>query len=277
MIENETPGYAQLLESLSSDGEAQVIGVTGPPGSGKSTLVDALAALLAGRGIKVAVLAVDPSSPFHQGALLGDRIRMHALSSLPSVFVRSLSARGSLGGLHPKIIEITDLLRFAGYEYILLETVGVGQNEVEIASLADLTIVVLVPESGDDVQVMKSGIMEIADLFVVNKSDRAGADLFARNLRVMLHPSYHSRPREVPIVKTIATQKQGLEELLEKIRQRMNAEEKNVRQIKLLAEKAYHLIQQKRMQDISRANLEEMIAEEGKKGSVNLYQFIARF
>lgn len=154
-----------------------MIGITGPPGAGKSTLTDALIGEMVRAGNKVAVLCVDPSSPFNMGALLGDRIRMSEWYTNPNVFIRSLATRGSLGGLHPKIVEITELLKAASFDYILVETVGVGQSEVEIAGLADVTIVVLVPESGDDIQVMKAGLMEIADLYIVNKSDRPGADL----------------------------------------------------------------------------------------------------
>ena len=189
-VENEGDGYQQLLAALPAETTAKIIGVTGPPGAGKSTLTDGLISELINEGHKVGVLCVDPSSPFNLGAVLGDRIRMSNWYTHPNVFIRSLATRGSMGGLHPKIIEITDLLKAAGFNYIIVETVGVGQSEIEIAGLADTTVVVMVPEGGDEVQTMKAGLMEIADVFVVNKSDRPGADVFVKNLRLMLAPSF---------------------------------------------------------------------------------------
>ncbi len=188
-IENEVPGYEDLLQELPAS-TTPVIGITGPPGAGKSTLVDALIGTLVAAGKSVAVLCVDPSSPFNLGALLGDRIRMSEWYNNPLVFIRSLATRGSLGGLHPKIIEISDLVKTAPFDYLIIETVGVGQSEVEIAGLADATVVVVVPEAGDEVQTMKAGLMEIADIFVVNKSDRPDADMFVKNLRLMLAPAF---------------------------------------------------------------------------------------
>ena len=161
-IENEAPGYEELLQQLPS-AQTPIIGITGPPGAGKSTLTDALIGLLVAHEKKVAVLCVDPSSPFNLGSLLGDRIRMSEWYNNPNVFIRSLATRGSLGGLHPKIIEISDLVKSAPFDYIIIETVGVGQSEIEIAGLADATVVVLVPEAGDEVQAMKAGLMEIAE------------------------------------------------------------------------------------------------------------------
>ncbi|WP_462222732.1 methylmalonyl Co-A mutase-associated GTPase MeaB, partial [Ferruginibacter sp.] len=184
-IENEADDYENLLEQLPFN-NTPVIGITGPPGAGKSTLTDALIGLLVNDGKKIGVLCIDPSSPFNLGALLGDRIRMSEWYNNPNVFIRSLATRGSLGGLHPKIIEISDLMKAAPFDYIIVETVGVGQSEVEIAGLADTTVVVVVPEAGDEVQTMKAGLMEIADIFVVNKADRPDADTFVKNLRLML-------------------------------------------------------------------------------------------
>ena len=155
LVENEVAGYENLLQLLPSS-STPVIGITGPPGAGKSTLVDALIGSLTQQGKKIGILCVDPSSPFNLGALLGDRIRMSNWYNHPNVYIRSLATRGSLGGLHPKIIEITDLLKAASFDYILIETVGVGQSEIEIAGLADITVVVVVPESGDEVQTMKA-------------------------------------------------------------------------------------------------------------------------
>src|SRR6187200_2688917 len=191
LIENEVPGYETLLQSLPPSA-TKITGITGPPGAGKSTLVDALIGLLANAGKKVGVLCVDPSSPFNLGAVLGDRIRMSDWYTHPNVFIRSLATRGSMGGLHPKIIEITDLMKASGFDHIIVETVGVGQSEIEIAGLADVTVVVIVPEAGDEVQTMKAGLMEIADIFVVNKSDRPDADSFVKNLISMLTPTSQS-------------------------------------------------------------------------------------
>src|SRR3954469_17715443 len=182
VVENDLPGADDLLRGLNLDSKAPVIGITGPPGAGKSTLVNALISELCADNQKVAVLAIDPTSPFNFGSLLGDRIRMATHFNHPNVFIRSLATRGSLGGLSARTIEMTDLLRAAGFDYIIIETVGVGQSEIEIAGLADTTVVVMVPGSGDEVQIMKAGLMEIADIFVVNKSDYPGADLFMKDL-----------------------------------------------------------------------------------------------
>jgi LAO/AO transport system kinase len=185
MVENEAADYESLLQALPSS-TTKIIGVTGPPGAGKSTLVDGFVGALVAKRKRVGVLCVDPSSPFNLGAVLGDRIRMTDWYTHPNVFIRSLATRGSMGGLHPKIVEITDLMKAFPFDHIIVETVGVGQSEIEIAGLADITIVVLVPEAGDEVQTMKAGLMEIADLFVVNKADRPDADMFVKNLRQML-------------------------------------------------------------------------------------------
>ena len=159
LVENESEGYEALLQAIPFAQNTKIIGITGPPGAGKSTLVDALIGELVAQQKKVAVLCVDPSSPFNLGAVLGDRIRMSNWYTSPQVFIRSLATRGSMGGLHPKIIEITDLVKAAGYDYVIVETVGVGQSEIEIAGLADTTVVVVVPEAGDEVQTMKAGLM----------------------------------------------------------------------------------------------------------------------
>jgi len=211
-VENEVNGYEELLLQLALNNTTKIIGITGPPGAGKSTLTDALIGELIKGNKKIGVLCVDPSSPFNFGSLLGDRIRMSEWYNNPNVFIRSLATRGSLGGLHPKIIEITDVMKAAGFDYIIIETVGVGQSEVEIAGLADVTVVVLVPEGGDVIQTMKAGIMEIADIFVVNKSDRPDADVFVNNLMMMLAPLTNN-DKKIPIIKTVATEKKGIEGL----------------------------------------------------------------
>ena len=276
LIENEVAGYETFLQSLPA-ATTPVIGITGPPGAGKSTLTDSLIGLLVNKGKKVAVLCVDPSSPFNLGALLGDRIRMSNWYNHPDVFIRSLATRGSLGGLHPKILEITDTCKAAGFDYVLVETVGVGQSEIEIAGLADVTVVVLVPEAGDEVQTMKAGLMEIADIFAVNKADRPEADLFVRNLRLMLAPAFATHSNELPVVKTIATQQNGAAELLEKIEELLQQQHTNERRSWLLAEKAYYLIQQQRMKDVQKNSMKLQIEEELKKGDFNLYRFIGKY
>jgi LAO/AO transport system kinase len=275
LVENEVPGYEQLLASLPYNEHTKIVGITGPPGAGKSTLVDALIGECVTQSKKVAVLCVDPSSPFNLGAVLGDRIRMSQWYNHPDVFIRSLATRGSLGGLHPKIIEITELMKAAGYDLVIVETVGVGQSEIEIAGLADVTVVVMVPEGGDEVQTMKAGLMEIADIFAVNKADRPGADQFVKNLRLMLAPAFTTHRQEVPIVKTVASQQQGIAELYGHImnlaqQQQLN----NGRKAWLLAERAWHLVQQKRMKDLNKEALKQSIEQALQHQRFNLYQFV---
>ena len=273
LVENEVEGYEWLLQQLPASA-AKITGITGPPGAGKSTLTDALIGEIVAQNKKVGVLCVDPSSPFNLGALLGDRIRMSEWYNHPDVFIRSLATRGSLGGLHPKIIEISDVMKAAGFDHIIIETVGVGQSEIEIAGLADTTVVVVVPESGDEVQTMKAGLMEIADVFVVNKADRPDADTFVKNLRLMLAPAFNRSITEVPIIKTIASQKDGIKELFEKIEVHNQLIQSSDKKYWLLAEKAFHLIQQHRMKDIGKAELKKEVQE---LGEVNLYQFIEKY
>jgi LAO/AO transport system kinase len=270
LVENEMAGSDELLRALHLRKEVKVVGITGPPGAGKSTLVNALIDKFLQHDLKVAVLAVDPTSPFNFGSLLGDRIRMSRHFNNSSVFIRSLATRGSVGGLSAKIIEMTDVLRASTFDHIIIETVGVGQSEIEIAGLADKTIVVLVPEGGDEIQHIKSGLMEIADAFVVNKSDREGSDSFANGLIKMLH----GKTELVPVIKTIANKDEGINELVEWI----NTDSKvNNRISYLYAEKAYRLIQNIRMREVSKSDLMRQVAAESSKAGFNIYRFIDHY
>jgi LAO/AO transport system kinase len=195
----------------------------------------------------------------------------------PDVFIRSLATRGSMGGLHPKIIEITDLVRAALFDYIIVETVGVGQSEIEIAGLADTTVVVVVPEAGDEVQTMKAGLMEIADIFVVNKSDRPDADTFVRNLRLMLAPAFASHQQEIPVIKTVAQQHSGLDQLLQAIQTHQMDGGLNQKKAWLLTEKAFQLIQKERMKDIDKRTLKEEIEKSLVSKEFHLYSYIRQW
>jgi LAO/AO transport system kinase len=269
IIENDLEGADELLKKITFNKNAPVIGITGPPGAGKSTLANALISHLLTNGRKIAVLAIDPTSPFNFGSLLGDRIRMAPHFNHPDVFIRSLATRGSLGGLSAKTIEMADVLRAAGFDYILIETVGVGQSEIEIAGLADITLLVLVPESGDEIQNIKSGLMEIADAFIINKADRADADLFANNLKKIIH---QKEGDQVPVFKTVAPTGDGISEVVDFI---LSAPpKKNKRKEILLAEKAYKLIQQKRMADVDKKELQHAIAKALSDPDFNLYSFV---
>jgi len=221
-VENEHPNATALLDAcFGKTGRAYRLGVTGPPGAGKSTLVTKLALEYRARGETVAVVAVDPTSPFSGGALLGDRVRMHELSGDEGVFIRSMATRGSMGGLAVHTAQACDVLDAAGFGRILIETVGVGQSELEVAQTADTTAVVLVPESGDAVQAMKAGLMEIADVFVINKADREGADRAAQAIRSALHLRARTSEWSIPVHLTVASQAMGVPELVDRFEQHL--------------------------------------------------------
>jgi LAO/AO transport system kinase len=268
LIENEHEGYFDFLQSLQNL-NTPIIGITGPPGAGKSTLTDALIENFLQQDKTVGVLCIDPSSPFNAGALLGDRIRMNSWFNNKNVFIRSLASRGNVGGVNPKIIEITSAMQAAGFDYIIIETVGTGQNEVEIASVADVTVVVLIPDSGDDIQTLKSGLMEIADIFVINKSDRPAADIFTKNLRNTLSV-YRS---STPVLQTVASEKKGVDMLCSEIKNKLRIISTEKRTA-LLAQKAFYIIREMRMQNISQHQLKNEIAKLTEKNDFSFYAFI---
>ena len=219
LVENRRPGAGALLRAITPHtGHAYLLGITGPPGSGKSTLTTALIRALRARGDRVAVLAVDPTSAISGGALLGDRIRMLEFHSDPGVFIRSMASRGTLGGLAAATGDLTGVLDAFGFDWVIIETVGVGQDEVAVAGLADTTLLIEVPGLGDDVQAIKAGVLEVADILVVNKADQEGASRVAGLLRAMLSLA-PTGPWKPPILLTIAAQGQGVAEVLDAIAQ----------------------------------------------------------
>ncbi|HMY71326.1 MAG TPA: methylmalonyl Co-A mutase-associated GTPase MeaB [Blastocatellia bacterium] len=217
-IENDAPDAGEILKALfAHTGKGVTIGITGAPGAGKSSLVDKLAMHYRAAGKTIGIIAVDPSSPFSGGAILGDRIRMQTLANDPGVFIRSMATRGNLGGLARATVDAVAVLDAAGYDRTLVETVGVGQDEVDIVKTADVSVVVLVPGMGDDIQAIKAGIMEIGDVFVINKAERDGVERTERELIALLEMSERSDGWHLPIIRTVATQNKGIEQFVEAI------------------------------------------------------------
>ncbi|HXQ29236.1 MAG TPA: methylmalonyl Co-A mutase-associated GTPase MeaB [Gemmatimonadales bacterium] len=262
LVENEGAGFERVLaHACAGLGHARRIGITGPPGAGKSTLLQTLIRAFRAQNLSVAVVAVDPTSPFTGGALLGDRIRMEQERADPHVFIRSMATRGSVGGLATTTEEVTDLLEAFGFERILIETVGVGQTELDVASSADTTVLMLTPESGDGIQTLKAGVMEVADVYVINKSDRPGADALRREVEVMLglrrgqtlrHIAAHHRDQhtpspeaawEPPVVTTVATKEEGIAELMRALDRHANVAQRDDRTRRRLARRTRAVVE----------------------------------
>ena len=264
-IEDSSPESLDLLKALfAHSGKARVIGITGAPGAGKSTLVDQLAREYRRRNQTVGIVAVDPTSPYTGGAILGDRIRMQAHHADPGIYIRSMATRGFLGGLARTTNDVATALDASGKDIILIETVGVGQDEVDIVRLADITVVILVPGMGDDVQTIKAGIMEIADIFVINKSDREGADRVEREIRAMQTLAIRKDQWTPLIVKTVASEGKGVSELIAAI----NNYEKFLQAQNLLLKKKISNWQERLVEMLRDALLDRLVNERMNKGDV---------
>lgn len=266
LVENGAPEARQALAQLyPHTGRAHTVGITGGSGAGKSTLTGALARAFRRRGRSVGIVAVDPSSPFTRGALLGDRIRMQDLVRDPEIFVRSMATRGALGGLAPATSEVVAVLDAAGKDVILIETVGAGQDEVEVASAAETTVVVLTPAGGDDVQAMKAGIMEVADILVVNKADLPGTEALLAQLRALVTMASRGR-QDLPILRTVAVRDEGVEELADAIEKHRARLERSGELERLRLERARHhllaLARHRLLERVLRATVQDGRLEE---------------
>jgi LAO/AO transport system kinase len=265
LVENEDPRAFDFLSSIyPHTGRAHVLGITGSPGTGKSTLTDKIISVLRRQEETVGVVAVDPSSPFTGGALLGDRIRMQRAYGDPDVFIRSMATRGNLGGLARTTADVIKIMDGFGKDWVIVETVGVGQDEVDIAKTADTTVVVLAPGLGDTIQSMKAGVMEIADLYVINKADRAGADSLVTEVRIRVEQDFQIREAawQAPVLKTVAVEDQGTEPLLEAIENHRSFLEKSGRLKKVRREKTRQETLSLLKEEISRNILEKIIGNE---------------
>ena len=245
VVENREPGWMEAMKLVFKDtGRSRIIGITGSPGAGKSVLTDQIAYQFAEKGLSVGIIAIDPSSPFSGGALLGDRIRMKMSGDLGSVFIRSMATRGALGGLSQATRDVTKILDAFGKDIIIVETVGVGQDEIDVVKTTDLVVVVCVPGQGDAIQAIKAGVMEIADIFVVNKADREGADQVAIDIQSMLSMGTSDTMPHIPIIKTIATQGEGIQDLTDNISKILDSRErKTSREIEHLKEEILVLME----------------------------------